>query len=285
MSQDPFHFCPLPEEQAYRNARIKFPVRFVDNKSAGNTGAICFRYVDYSHCYGAGLGGWECKFSFFERGDYGFRRQSFGADDAIQIGSEHVFEIAYRANRLLHFNHVLPSGKTMPLIHDLLLHRAYLTPDIGLYAFQETPAHIEILENEDLKIRCFLLCRIDPHTNFTIRDIQRVLQDNGVDPILRTSEDLVTYPGLMQTISNEILESDFVIADFRGGLRPNVAYETGISHALNLPTIHLIDNLADRPSDLGSQYFIMENQLPQKLPRDVKMILSQKVSNVRYLWS
>ena len=275
-----YSFFPiaLPE---HRNARIRFSVTFNGGPTHFHA-ALCFRRIDEQRCYGVGLGGWAGQFSYFQRSELGFQRSFFGDERAIQPNRDYEFEIQYRGNRIEHFR--LLGTHTIQLISTSVLPNAYMRGGLALYGYGgPTQAKLKILDYEDLGLRAFMICRIDGGQKKKYLQIRRILKRHGVALELFHGETIETYPGLMRSILGKMLECDFSISWFTKALRPNVAYETGIAHALNIPTIHIIDNIKKLPSDLGSQFFVTEKDLSKKLPMDVAAILKKEINDVRYL--
>lgn len=286
---EPQAFCFYPLTlPAHRNARAKFSIKFEGGFKAYHA-ALCFRRIDERSCYGVGLGGWNGKFSFFQQTQFGFQRESFGDENFIEPDREFEFEVQFKGNRLAYFN-ALGNGGTK-IISSSILPRAYMRGGLALYGYGgPTRAVLKLLEYEDLGLSAFMICRIDGNENDKCKRVKDILKKKGVNLEVIDGDAIETYPGLMRSILDKMLESDFVISWFmkegfwfKKGLRQNVAYETGIAHALNIPTVHIIGDIKDRPSDLGAQFFITEHDLARKLPNDVDAILKQERNEVRYL--
>ena len=63
------------------------------------------------------------------------------------------------------------------------------------------------------------------------------------------ADDLANAQSIMKDIVSEISNTDIVIADLTSQ-NPNVFYELGLSHAMNKPTILLVQDIDDVPFDL-----------------------------------
>ncbi|MBI3292518.1 MAG: hypothetical protein HYZ73_06890, partial [Elusimicrobia bacterium] len=158
-----FCFYPLVDLPPYRNARVKFSIKFEGGYKAFHA-ALCFRRVDERRCYGVGLGGWNGKFSFFQWTEFGFQYAPFGSDDYIQSNQEYEFEVQFRVNRLEHFD-ALGNGGAQ-IISNSILQRAYMRGGLALYGYGgPTQAIFKLLEYEDLGLRAFMVCRIDGKEN------------------------------------------------------------------------------------------------------------------------
>ncbi|MDD5258509.1 MAG: hypothetical protein PHD29_00885 [bacterium] len=287
---DGFHFSDLLDgphrDKLARNLKIIFRIKINDSDPKGSHIAMTIRKNPGGDCYGIGLGGWKSYVSFFEvKNKYIYSVSSIGLSDRIQAGKGYKFEIVFKSNKI---KELKCDGEI--IFENMLLRNALLRGNYGLYAYDFTDGELEILEEEDLGLSCFVLHRIDLDSQSRINDIKKILDANGIkiNEII-DSTSIVTYPGLMQSIMNKIIDVDFVISDFsEGELRPNVAYETGIAHSHNIPTIHLLNSYEGDIkglSDLGGQYFIIkgDNNWEEKLKKDIKHILNAEKSTVNYL--
>jgi hypothetical protein len=76
--------------------------------------------------------------------------------------------------------------------------------------------------------------------------VEPVCREAGITPI---RSDQVSAPGRIDSqVSKYLLDSDIVIADL-SGLNPNVMYEVGVRHALELPIVHMASEGTDLPFD------------------------------------
>jgi hypothetical protein len=138
----------------------------------------------------------------------------------------------------------------------------------------------DILDNQLkilTKLKALLLLPYNEEMKELKETVRKVLKKNNVDPIVF---DDVIYPGARwaNAITNAIKNADFIIADITSE-NPNVIYELGYAHALNKPTILLVerDKTRNMPSDLaGYQYLFYERgtllPLADRLKRYIEMV-------------
>ena len=73
------------------------------------------------------------------------------------------------------------------------------------------------------------------------------------------ADHLRTSQSVIKDIVKQLSSADLVVADLTGQ-NPNVLYELGLSHALNIPTILLVDNANDLPFNISSYRAIIYGQ-------------------------
>ena len=279
---EPKAYCFSPVNVPdHRNADLQFTIQFHGGPKDYHA-ALCFRMFDMQHCYGVGLGGWSGEYSFFKHSDLGFEPHYFGDEGSIEPGKEYGFKLRFRSNRLESFALLQP--KRIQILTEKVLDRALMRGGIGVYAYGgQTKVTVRLKKYHNLGLRAFMLAPIDGKLKGKLRLVKEILGKRNILLKVYHSDRIETHPSLMSTIMKWILKSDFVISWFQNGLRENVAYETGIAHALNIPTIHVIDHVCKRPSDLGSQFFVRESELERKLPIDINAIMNMHINDVHYI--
>ena len=279
---DPKAYCFSPlNVRKHRNADLQFSIQF-HRGAKDYHAALCFRMYDMQHCYGVGLGGWSGEYSFFKHTDLGFEPHPFGQESAIRPETQYEFKLRFRSNRLESFALLRP--KRIDILSEKVLDRALMRGGLGVYAYGgQTRATVRLIKYRDLGMRAFMLAPIDGKLKDKIHPINKILRKHRVRLKIYHSNKIETHPGLMSSIMRWIMKSDFVISWFQDGLRENVAYETGVAHALNIPTIHVTDDNCKLPSDLGSQFYIRMRDLERKLPLDVEAIRNMNTNDLHYL--
>lgn len=290
---DGIHDCTVPEFGMIRNALVKFDVE-VRSEPTNFHAAVLFRKNGKDYL-GAGLGGWNSYYSIFYRSyTQGFTRIAVGSESHIQKGRTCKFEVEFRSGILHAFKKDGESLLPTFSFRDSLACNLRLG-HIGVYAYDRTQVRL-FLDVCERPNRCFVITNINgalgKETTKRRRIFERLLPNKYYKLEFNDSRDLTREHPLMPKIRQAIVESDVVIVDLGralGGPRPNVYYELGIAHSIGVPTIHIGPSQArfsDKrivPSDLRSQYFILEEEIKAKLAPTVKGILDAHAGSFNYL--
>jgi hypothetical protein len=291
--EDGMHDCTVPELGIIRNASVKFDIE-VKSGPTNFHAAVLFRKNGKDYL-GAGLGGWNSYYSVFSRGNTrGFTRIAIGGESQIQEGRTYKCEIEFHSGILHVFKKDGESLLPMFSFRDSLASDLRLG-HIGVYAYNLTWArlYLDILKKPN---RCFVITNINGalgrETTKRRRIFERLLPPKSFNLEFCDSRDLTREHPLMPKIRQAIIESDIVIVDLGRALgepRPNVYYELGIAHSVGVPTIHIgpsqtkFSNKQIVPSDLRSQYFILDEEINSKLSATVKGILDAHAGGFNYL--
>lgn len=90
--------------------------------------------------------------------------------------------------------------------------------------------------------------------------------------VINRADDVSSHQSIPKTIIQNISNADLVIADLTAQ-NPNVYYELGISHTLNKPTIHIIQDFDDLGFDIKSYNAIKYSRLFDEAPELTNKIL------------
>lgn len=105
---------------------------------------------------------------------------------------------------------------------------------------------------------CFVIMPFRPELNYFFLFIKDYLERKYKIQVQRGDNDILTKP-LMEKIRNQIIQSDFIIADITGK-NPNVFYELGIAHANGKKVLFLTqEDPKDAPVDIRQFEFILYN--------------------------
>jgi len=290
---DGMHDCTVPELGIIRNALVKFDVE-VRSGPTNFHAAVLFRKNGKDYL-GAGLGGWNSYYSVFYRNYLrGFTRLAIGSEADIQKGRTYRFELEFRSGTL---RNLKKDGES--LFPPLSLRDSFecdlLRGHVGVYAYDRTSARVS-LDVRKTPNRCFIITNINgplgAETTKRRRLFAKYLPAETFNLEFMDSRDLTREHPLMPKIRQAIVESDIVIIDLGrplGRPRPNVYYELGIAHSVGVPTIHIGPSQASFankrivPSDLRSQYFILEEEIKPKLVLTVQKILDVHRGSFNYL--
>lgn len=289
-SDNKIYDCTLPKIGRVRNGEIRFEILPVGEVSPDFHIAILFRKNGEKYL-GAGLGGWGSYYSVFNRTLQGFIRMPMGSINSVQRDKKYSFSLEYRGGFLVQFK--LNEELLLPFqgfsFRDSLA-STMSNGNIGLYSYGNSQASLSLRVSKK-PARCFIITNIDGDGGMdTTRRRKRFKKILGSEVELLDSRDLTRESPLMAKIKSAIVEADLVIADFGLGTpRPNVFYETGIAHSVGVPTIHigpkakLFHNRKRVPSDMRSQFYVMEEEIDAKLGLTVKAILEKHHRNAEYL--
>jgi hypothetical protein len=269
-----------------RNAEVDFQIKII-KKTSSLHAAILFR-KNGDYYLGAGLGGWSSKFSLMARNTGRINGFQIGNEQSININTIYNFKLKFESGFITKFS---CNGEDQVLdnisINDSL-NSVLTSGNFGLYAWDQTEAEIS-LSIKELPNIGFLISNMHPSKGTRKDTFQQILNDNNIKCKLIDARNLTNERPLMSKIKEGIIRADFVISDFGYELppRPNVFYETGISHSLGTPTIHIgptSEKFADMiSSDLRAQFFILENDLEKNLPATVKSILESNSGIYKYI--
>jgi len=99
--------------------------------------------------------------------------------------------------------------------------------------------------------------------------IKQPLEESGYEVI--RADSILDQHNILKDIIRNIAEADLIIADLTS-INPNVFYELGIAHAMQVPTVLLSQSIEDVPFDLKSYRVIVYStryydatELPKKL--------------------
>lgn len=284
--------CTLSSLGLIRNARVRFNIE-VQGEPHNFHVALIFRRHNRKYL-GVGLGGWNSFCSIFNLTLQGFVRIPYGKESDIQQGKVYHCEVEFKGGFLRKFT---INGQSIFPFENLSFRDSIgstlRTGYLGLYANGGNSRATVALSVKRLPTQCFVITNIDGrlgrHTDARRRLFENVLKKAKISIIFIDSRDLTRERPLMTSIRSAILDSDIVIAD-TGTLKPprgNVFYETGIAHTTGIPTVH-IGPKANRfkkivPSDLAKQFFILEHEIPNKLPETFKAILEARSGVFDYL--
>ena len=117
------------------------------------------------------------------------------------------------------------------------------------------------------KNRCFILMPINDHFDNIYGNLKKTLHDNGY--ICNRADEILGSKPIMNKILNEILRSQFIIADLTAQ-NPNVFYELGVAHTFK-----------------DAQNIILITQKVEDIPFDIRHInnIVYEPSNIKYLTS
>jgi hypothetical protein len=279
------NIATIKKYKLVRNAEIKFQIKIIEESNSIHA-AILFRKNGYNFL-GAGVGGWSSHFSLFVGNRTKISGWLIGHSSSIEINKVYDFRIKFQSGFITNFtcnNENLIANEFS--IKDSLSSNLSCG-NIGLYAWNKTVAEIKV-KVTPLSIHCFIITNINKDTNSRRDRFINIIKKNNIQCEFIDARDLTRENPLMNKIKNGMISSDFVIADF-GFQKPraNVFYETGIAHSLSKPTIHIGPKgkkfNKSIPSDLKSQFFILEEELESELPKTIEKILEQKSENYDYL--
>ena len=275
----------LLEYNIIRNAEIEFKIKIL-SKSPSIHAAILFR-KNGDYYLGAGVGGWGSKYSLMARTKNRIIGFPIGLESSIKINEDYNFKVRFESGHITKFN-----CNNEDLIIDNFsimdsLGVGFTSGNIGLYAWDKTESELS-LNVKVLPNIGFIITNIDTEKGTRKKYFENILKQNQIDCELIDARDLTNELPLMAKIKEGIIRSDFVISDFGfDNPRPNVYYETGISHSLGIPTIHIgpsPDDFDDViPSDLKAQFFILEGDVEKNLPITIKKVLENKSSIFKYI--
>ena len=98
----------------------------------------------------------------------------------------------------------------------------------------------------------FVIMPFDAEFDKVYRDlIKKPLQVKGHN--VSRADDVETHQNILAAIIKSISEANLVVADLTES-NPNVYYELGVAHALGIPTIQIVRDLAEVPFDLKGHY-------------------------------
>lgn len=264
-----------------RNARIRFTIKVLDAVHGFHV-AVLFRKNGIRYL-GAGLGGWTSDYSIFSRSEeVGFVRLAIGDGSMIQKDRSYKFDMLVKAG---YITSVTLDGES--IISELSIRdslRSFLrTGHIGLYAYDRSLAEVS-LKIRRLPADCFVITNLGRGIEGRRSFLTDLMQGLGVSLRFIDARDLSRDHTLMSRIRQALVHSDLVLADFGfGDPRPNVYYETGIAHSIGVPTIHITKSMRSIPSDLKSQFFVLEKELKPRLRETVKTVLSKNEAEYNYL--
>lgn len=124
--------------------------------------------------------------------------------------------------------------------------------------------------------KCFVLMPFkDPFNNLYKEIFEQAIKDVGLKPV-RADEIYSTRP-IIEDIFREIGEATALIADVTGK-NPNVNYELGIAHTLELPVVIISQSMEDIPFDYRhyrAYIYEVTDTGKQKLQDDITKALSE----------
>ncbi len=117
------------------------------------------------------------------------------------------------------------------------------------------------------KNRCFILMPFSQSFDIIYGNIKKVLTDNGY--VCTRADEILGSKPIMNTILNEILKSQFIIADLTNQ-NPNVFYELGVAHTFK-----------------DAQNIVLITQKIEDIPFDIRHInnIVYDPANIKYLTS
>ena len=273
-----------------RNGEIRFDILPVGEISRDFHIAVLIRKNGEKYL-GAGLGGWGGYYSVFNRTLQGFIRMPMGSLNSVQKNKKYSFSIEYQGGFLVQLK--LNDELLLPF-QDFSFKGSLASTmsngHVGLYSYGSSQAKLS-LKVIKKRARCFVITNINGNngkiTSQRRKRFERIL---GNEVELLDSRDLTRESPLMTKIKSALVEADLVIADFGLGTpRPNVFYETGIAHSVGVPVIHigpknkLFRDPKIVPSDMRSQFYILEEEIDCKLGATVEKILESHHRKAEYL--
>lgn len=237
------------------------------------------------------MGGWGSYYSVFNRTLQGFIRMPMGNLNSVQKNKKYSFNMEYRGGFLVQLK--LNDELLLPF-QDFSFKGSLASTmsngHVGLYSYGSSQANLSLKVNRK-PARCFIITNINGDNGaITTQRRERFKKILGNEVELLDSRDLTRERPLMTKIKSAIVEADLVIADFGLGTpRPNVFYETGIAHSIGVPVIHigpktkLFKNPRIVPSDMRSQFYILEEEINNKLKITAEKILESHHRNAGYL--
>jgi len=117
------------------------------------------------------------------------------------------------------------------------------------------------------KNRCFILMPFNENFDNIYGNIKKALNDNGY--VCNRADEILGSKPILNTILNEILRSQFIIADLTNQ-NPNVFYELGVAHTFK-----------------DAQNIVLITQKVQDIPFDIRHInnIVYDPANIKYLTS
>lgn len=124
------------------------------------------------------------------------------------------------------------------------------------------------------KNRCFILMPFNENFDNIYGNIKKALNDNGY--VCNRADEISGSKPIMNTILNEILKSQFIIADLTNQ-NPNVFYELGVAHTFKdaQNTVLITQKVQDIPFDLRHINNIVYN------PNNVKYLTSCLLNSLK----